>query len=326
MADSNRPIIHVVAGLIRHSSKKHKIFFTRRQSGQHLEHLWEFPGGKLEAGEDRFHALRRELQEEVGIDVRSALPLHALTHHYEDKSILLDVWEVLHYRGKPHGREGQESLWLTPQKIPQYPFPDADQPVLSTLQLPSQLLITPELASLDPQQVCAHFSRLLQQRRYRLVLLRSHAMNDQDYHQMALKLREIAFVSGCDLIIHRPALKSLLQKRFDSFKQRHLSADNLMASKKIELDNALSWSASCHDAKQLQQAQRLNCRFALLSTLRETQSHPGQPALGWYQFHYLSQQSGIPLYALGGVQRKDFTLARYQGAIGVAGIGDFWAL
>ncbi len=323
---SASPVIHVVAGLIRHPRKSHKLFFTRRRRGQHLEGLWEIPGGKLEAGESRFHGLRRELREELGIEVLAARPWHASTHHYADKTILLDVWEVLHYSGKAHGREGQEAQWLKPAQTDRYDFPPADAPVLRALTLPPRLLITPELAALDSQQVVMDYSLLMQQRRYPLTLFRSHQMNDRDYLALALKLQQVASLNGAEIIIHRPSLKSLQQKRFERFKRRHLSAKLLQQVQQGDLSDNVMWSASCHNLNELQRAQGLGCQFGLLSAVRKTNSHPDADALGWYGFSRLSQQVSLPLYALGGVQRRDLSLARYQGATGVAGIGDFWAM
>lgn len=127
------PPVHVVAGVIRHPKNPSKLFFTRRRKGQHLEDLWEFPGGKVEAGESRFHALQRELREETGIQVHSAQPFHALFHQYKDKTIYLDVWEVKHFSGRAHGKEGQESEWVLLEDLAEYKFPEADLPVLNTL-------------------------------------------------------------------------------------------------------------------------------------------------------------------------------------------------
>lgn len=126
--------IHVVAGIIRHPQNPQKIFFTQRQKGQHLEDLWEFPGGKLEPGESRYTALQRELAEETGIRVLSAIPFHSLTHQYRDKTIFLDVWDVTNYQGQAHGLEGQHSKWLSLEELVDYPFPEADLPVLDALK------------------------------------------------------------------------------------------------------------------------------------------------------------------------------------------------
>jgi len=318
------PVIHVVAGLIRHPRKKHKLFFTQRKPDQHLAGLWEFPGGKLEPGESRFHALKRELDEELGITVLAAQPLHAVMHHYPDKSVYLDVWEVLHYKGKAHGREGQKTLWLKPGQIEQYEFPAADEPVLNALKLPSRLLITPELGERDLSAVLMDYSLLMKQRRYPLTLLRCPLMNDRDYLQLALKMQEIASLNNAELIIHRADLKTLQQKRFARFKYCHLNSTLLKQISAKDLAEDVKLSASCHDLSELRQAQTLGCQFALLSTLRETPSHPNASAMGWYGFNHLARQVALPLYALGGVTRKDLALARYQGATGVAGISDFW--
>ncbi len=319
-------VIHVVAGLIRHPKKTQQLFFTRRRPGQHLEGLWEIPGGKLQAGESRFHGLKRELREELGIEVLSARPWHTSTYHYADKTIHLDVWEVLRYSGKAHGREGQETKWLKPAQTDRYDFPPADAPVLRALTLPSRLLITPELAALDPQQVVTGYSLLMKQRRYPLTLFRSHQMDDREYFALALQLQQVASLNGAEIIIHRPSLKSLQQKRFERFRRRHLSAKLLQQLQQSDLSDSIMWSASCHTLSELQRAQSLGCRFGLLSAVRKTSSHPDADVLGWYGFSRLSRHVSLPLYALGGVRRQDLTLARYQGATGVAGIGDFWAM
>jgi 8-oxo-dGTP diphosphatase len=125
--------IHVVAGVIRHPENSSRLFFTRRQKGQHLQNLWEFPGGKVESGESRFQALQRELKEETGIQVHSAIPFQSLVHHYEDKTIFLDVWEVKRFSGRAHGREGQEAAWVNLDELYLYKFPDADLPILKLL-------------------------------------------------------------------------------------------------------------------------------------------------------------------------------------------------
>ncbi len=127
------PPIHVVAGLIRDPENSSRIFFTRRKKGQHLQDLWEFPGGKVESGESRFQALQRELKEEIGIQVDSAIPYQSLVHHYEDKTILLDVWEIKRFSGRAHGREGQEAAWVNLDDLYLYIFPDADLPILKLL-------------------------------------------------------------------------------------------------------------------------------------------------------------------------------------------------
>lgn len=127
------PTIHVVAAVIWHLTDADTFLISRRPPGKHLEHYWELPGGKKEPEESAAEALARELREEINIDDIDAVPFMQVTHHYPDRSILLDVWEVRKYGGEVYGREGQEITWLPVDKIREYEFPDADKPVLDAI-------------------------------------------------------------------------------------------------------------------------------------------------------------------------------------------------
>jgi len=317
--------IPVVAGLIRHPEKT-EVFVTRRKEGQHLENLWEFPGGKVEDGESRFHALKRELMEEVGIQVISAQPFHSVIHHYSDKNIHLDVWEVTDFTGNPHGREEQQACWLNVADLTQYPFPDADIPVLKALSLPAELLITPDLTEQYMDSYVQQFENLMNKHCYPLVLFRSHHLKDKTYQEVALRMEDICNKNKAELIISRPSVKGLESKLFSSFRRRHLNSIALTELVANPFDESVICSASCHDVEELKMAEKLNCDFALLSSVRKTLSQPGRTAKGWYQFNKLTMQTKLPVYALGGIRRKDISVARYLGAIGVAGISDFWVV
>ena len=104
--------------------------------------MWEFPGGKVESGEPVQIALSRELDEELGIQVNGARPLIRISHHYPDKSVLLDVWWVDAFTGEAHGREGQPVRWVRPKQLNEYEFPAANRPIVTAAQLPSRLWIT----------------------------------------------------------------------------------------------------------------------------------------------------------------------------------------
>ena len=323
---ASKSFIHVVAGIIRHPKNQHKLFITRRQQGQHLENLWEFPGGKLEPNESRFHALRRELEEENGIQVTSALPFFCVLHEYPDKNIFLDVWEVKSYLGKAHGREGQQARWVKQTELDELDFPAADIPIIKALTLPGKLLITPDLSEPHQDVFIDHFRQLMQRHPYPLVQFRSHHLDDQYYAEIALQLQDICDLYGAEVIISRPRLKSLKSDRFKAFRWRHLNSNILQSLVENPFDDSIQLSAACHDRAELKKAERLDCQFALLSTIRQTLSHPGRQAKGWYQFNLLARQANLPIYALGGVTRKDLCVARLQGGIGVAGIADFWTV
>jgi 8-oxo-dGTP diphosphatase len=317
--------IHVVAGLIRHPHDASKIFISRRKSGAHLEQLWEFPGGKVKPGEARFHALKRELEEETGIRVLAALPFMSLFHRYKEKKIFLDVWEVISFSGEAEGLEGQEVSWVSQHHLDDYTFPEADIPVLNALSLPRELLITPDMPEQHEDSFVRQFEQLTTRRVYPLVQFRSHHLDDKTYAGVAARLNEICSVNGQKLIISRPTIKRLRSTLFDDYEWRHLNSSILQGLSSKPFDRAVKMSASCHDKQELKMAERLGCDFALLSTVRDTTSHPGRKIKGWYQIKKLIQPCRLPVYALGGVRRRDFSSSRFQGAIGVAGISDFWS-
>ena len=135
--------LHVVAGVIRDDAGR--ILLAQRPRGGHLAGLWEFPGGKREAGESRWDALVRELYEELGIVAQAGRPLISVPFSYADKSIRLDVWHVDAYAGTAWSREGQALQWIDDCALDAMAMPAADRPVISALRLPSTYLITPDL-------------------------------------------------------------------------------------------------------------------------------------------------------------------------------------
>ncbi len=317
--------IPVVAGIILHPERPGEILVSRRRRGQHLENLWEFPGGKQEPGEPRFHALRRELEEELGIRHLVARPFFRLTHDYPEKRVLLDVWEVRSFSGDPQGREGQEWRWVAIDDLAELDFPAADQPVLQALNLSRELLITPDPGIGQHRDFSENLDRLLARRRFGAVLLRAHALPDDRYAELALRSKVICERHDAELVVHRPTLEGLSASRLQPFRSRHLSSAALSILDASPFGPEVRLSASVHDRFEVEQAEALGCRFALLSPVRETLSHPGRQALGWARFHEICKSTRLPLYALGGIGRRDFALAREMGGIGVAGISDFWA-
>jgi 8-oxo-dGTP diphosphatase len=133
--------MHVAAGVLENA--RGEILVARRFDHAHQGGLWEFPGGKLEAGEEVRAGLARELAEELGIIVDAARPLIRVRHDYPDRHVLLDVWRIAAWHGRIHGREGQELKWLTAEALPGLPMPAADVPIVRAVRLPDRYLITP---------------------------------------------------------------------------------------------------------------------------------------------------------------------------------------
>lgn len=121
--------IHVVAGVIYNPSKQ-QVLIARRPEHLHQGGLWEFPGGKVASGESPEQALRRELMEELAIEVSDCSPLLLTEHDYTDKLIVLDVWAVHGFIGLPKGNEGQRICWVDISALNDYQFPAANYAVL----------------------------------------------------------------------------------------------------------------------------------------------------------------------------------------------------
>jgi len=124
-------VIHVVVGVIRNASGD--ILIAQRPEGKYKSGLWEFPGGKVEAGEMVFHALQRELKEELNIDVMTAESWLQHQYDYSDRSILLDTWKVITFSGVPEGAEGQAIRWVSPQDLQQFQFPEGSAFILERM-------------------------------------------------------------------------------------------------------------------------------------------------------------------------------------------------
>ncbi|AMG02761.1 8-oxo-dGTP diphosphatase MutT [Vibrio mimicus] len=121
--------IHIVAGIIFNPDQS-EIFITKRPDHLHKGGFWEFPGGKVEAGESIEQAMARELDEEVGIVVTEQQPFQHFDYDYTDKSLSFDFMLVTAFENQPHGCEGQQGCWVKIADLANYRFPEANEPVL----------------------------------------------------------------------------------------------------------------------------------------------------------------------------------------------------
>jgi 8-oxo-dGTP diphosphatase len=123
--------VNVAVGVVY---RDRHFFICRRNAQQHQGDKWEFPGGKVDAGESPLEALTRELQEEIDIHVEQAESLTEITFEYPEKTVCLHVFLVTAFSGDARGAEGQESLWATSDDLASYTFPDANLAILQLLR------------------------------------------------------------------------------------------------------------------------------------------------------------------------------------------------
>ena len=112
-----------------------RVLIAQRPEGKQLAGLWEFPGGKLDAGERPEQALIRELHEELGIDVKEAClaPLTFASHAYDSFHLLMPLYICRRWEGNVIAREGQTLAWVRANKLRDYPMPPADIPLIPPL-------------------------------------------------------------------------------------------------------------------------------------------------------------------------------------------------
>lgn len=125
----SRLLLVVAAALIDPSRG---VLLARRPQGKSLAGMWEFPGGKVDAGETPEAALVRELREELDIDVaeEALRPLQFASHAYADFHLLMPLFLCVQWRGEPRAKEGQALAWVDGARLEDYPMPPADAPLL----------------------------------------------------------------------------------------------------------------------------------------------------------------------------------------------------
>ncbi|SDR81413.1 8-oxo-dGTPase [Halopseudomonas litoralis] len=316
--------IHVMAAVIRDA--QNRILIAKRPEDAHQGGLWEFPGGKLEDGEERADGLRRELQEELGIRVTQARPLLDIRHDYPDKSVRLDVWLVTGFEGQAHGAEGQPVRWVSAAELDDYDFPAANAPIVRAAQLPEVYLITPDVT--DEAEL---FSGLERARGMgvRLVQLRQSRLSAETYRDLAqrvlarfgddfqwlLKGDEQPVLPGAGWHLTSRQLRQMWLQDFGP----DASGQTGEARPKGRL-----LAASCHDAEELAMAAEVAVDFVTLSPVMPTATHPDAVPLGWELAQELIRTVSMPVYVLGGVGPETRARAFAVGAQGVAGIRRFW--
>ena len=287
---------------------------------------WEFPGGKIEAGETPYHALVRELHEELGITVTTAYPWLTRVFTYPHATVRLNFFRVTAWSGELHAHEGQQFAWqpspsLTlPRRergqVAVSPVLPANAPILRALELPALYAIS-NVAELGEAEFMRRLEAALRNG-LRLVQLREKNCSRDTLRELALKILPLLRQHDARLIINA-----------DIELCRDVGADGvqLTGAQLAELRErpAVDWcAASCHNAEELRRAEALGCDFALLSPVLATQSHPGVPHLGWDNFAAIAAGSSLPVYALGGLTHDDMRTAWQHGAHGIALLRQAW--
>jgi 8-oxo-dGTP diphosphatase len=311
------PPVHVVAGILR--DREGRVLVAQRPAGKHLAGFWEFPGGKSDPGEAPLDALRRELHEEIGVEVESARPLISVPWTYPEKRIVLDAWLVDAYTGTPHAREAQALQWIAVDALRTLPMPPADVPIVNALRLPDRYLITPSFAPGESRALLDGILRACIDG-FRLIQLRQPTWAPDEIAKAAREANAICARHGAALMLNA----SWIMAERLGLAGVHVPA-RLASALDVRPISREGWFAvSCHDAAEIRHAERIGADFVTLSPVAPTPSHPDAQPLGWDTFGTCASAAAVPVYALGGLGQGDIDAAQARGGRGAAAIRAFW--
>lgn len=288
----------------------------QRAEGTFYPGYWEFPGGKVEAGESPASALVRELQEELGIRVLGLRPWLVREHDYEHACVRLHFFEVHAWEGELADHVHAALAWQRPGQLEVGPMLPANGPILKALGLPRLMAIT-DVARMGAAAQLLAVDRALA-RGCRLFQLREPDLPAATLADFGAELvRRVHAFGG--MVVVNSANSGKMQRPVDGI---HYKAEALMA---LQTRPDSEWvGASCHQAHELQRAAELGLDYVVVGPVQATASHPGQAAMGWARFAELVKGLPMPVFAIGGLSMHDMDAARSAGAHGIAAIQGVW--
>ena len=320
-------VTQAAVGVVQHCNGL--VLLAERPVGKAWSGYWEFPGGKIESKETAEQALKRELQEELGITATLLYPWITRTFDYEAKydaagkletpakTVKLHFFIVAKWEGEPFGLEKQTISWQNPEKVTVSPMLPANAPIFSGLSLPHVYAIT-NLAELGEVLFFERLKAALENG-LMMIQIREKQLSAEDLLLFAEHVIEVADPYEAKVFIHSDLNLALELKAAGV----HFSSQDLMNLKTKPVD--LLAGASCHNNQELAHAEALGLDYVLLSPVQATRSHPGAEPLGWDGFTDLIEDYALPVYALGGMRVEDLHVARSHGAHGIAMQRDIWA-
>jgi 8-oxo-dGTP diphosphatase len=313
----NLPLVEVAAAVLQ--CPDGSFLLAQRPPGKIWAGYWEFPGGKVEPGENFHQALVRELQEELGIKVETAYPWLTRVFTYPHATVRLTFFRVTAWSGVLHPHEGQKFSWEALQAgtdVSVSPVLPANAPILRALSLPPVYAIS-NAAELGTGEFLRRLQAALQNG-LKLLQLREKHLARAPLHDLAVRVVSLAKLHDAKVLLNDDVALALEV----GANGIHLSSAQLS---RLDKRPDVEWcGASCHTQEELRHAERLMCDFAVLGPVMPTQSHPNAIPIGWEGFATLSRGASIPVYALGGLRFENIHAAWQHGAHGIAMMRQAW--
>jgi 8-oxo-dGTP diphosphatase len=303
---------------------------SSRPEGKPYPGYWEFPGGKIEAGESVRDALVRELIEELNVSITHTTPWFTFMMHYTHATVRLHCWRVTAWHGDMRGMEGQNFAWqhaedLSKSALSVAPTLPGCVPIFNALMLPGIYTIT-NASEMGTDAYLKHLratwgksasnSPSMLEFEYvnkaKMIQVREKQMSRNELKNFARDVIEIARDNDAKVLINS-----------DIALAQELNADgvHLTTAQLSSLETRPSLplvGASVHSRAELERAAELKCDFAIFGAVNATPTHPGQAGIGWEKFAGLVTESPIPCYAVGGLRVRDLVTAIEHGAHGIA--------
>ena len=293
-----------------------RFLLGQRPAGKVYAGYWEFPGGKIEAGESALAALKRELHEELGIAVERADPWLTRDYDYAHAAVRLRFFRVSRWSGELQARERQRLAWQSPDLITVDPLLPANAPILRALRLPPVYAIT-NAGELGERNFLQRLEQALAGG-LRLLQVREKAMSPRQLARFAAAAAQLAHAHGARVLVNADAA---LAQRVGA-DGVHLTAAQLRETARRPAGGLVA--ASCHDAHELARARELGVDFVVLGPVLPTPSHPGAAGIGWETLAEQVRDYPVPVYALGGLKAPDLETALARGAHGIAMMRGAW--
>jgi len=309
--------INIVVAII-YNDDHDSVLLSKRRPGSNQAGLWELPGGKVNDGESDLSALKREIEEEVGLQIERAHVIMQVIHEYAGNTVKLQAWVVSRWTGSPVGREAQAVEWIPLNNVGQLSFPAANAKITRALSLPSLYLITPSRESYDEEFI--KLVENLARNGMEFLQFRSKESTFSQHKSLVTELVQVCNSHGCKLIYNG----TVEQAASVNAHGVHLNSTELLKIHRRPVSEDVWVAASCHSRLELDHARKCDLDFCVVSPVFQSASHPRMKGIGWDNFHAIVSGTGIPVYALGGLNWTQLHDAQNNGAHGIAMISGVW--